>query len=246
MSADSRNILKIMQHLFIYVILATITRSNTQSDINVINELCKDDGKWILAAASSNALDARPPSRTCISVTVTDTGKTSNCIFNNYDHTVRKVRMLEVVGMDEQNNTEVHTMGPVHQWLDASLVSPGTDTMTFNSMAKSSICWDPVKLKFKPYTFTATIIGPDPNNRTEYISKISEKSFYIYFLGVNCRMLRSEIHSGLLTKRKPKRREVENMIMKLEQMFKKDFPPLQTKCTSDSTPKFIQFQGFMG
>lgn len=222
------------------VVLTPTTRANTTDcgTLDLISEI--QLGQWILAAGGSNAPDAPPPSKTCVKVTVTDTNKESECVFNNYNYTTHNAKIVELVGISDENHKEIYSVAPIHQWLDtekayhwhSSEPPPKPEEISFNSMAKSTICWHPATHNFMPYTFTVTAVSLDSILRSPSLSRVYD---YIYLVGVSPGLRQSEIHVALLVKEKVSKYEVERMIKKIDNLFTKhkEFPPLTVKCATD-------------
>lgn len=171
-------------------------------------------GSWYLVAAGSNSADAPPPSKSCVTLTVTDMGYTCDCVFNTYDHKPRATKVVHIFAKDEENKTQVNSIGPLHEYPINGLNNSGSQRyektfLYLRSVIKSTICWNPITGEFYPYRFIV---------KNPYLwvltGNLQHRAQYLYLLGINARMPDTEYHIALLANT---RENAKDVLQALEQ-----------------------------
>lgn len=150
---------------------------------------------WYLTQAASSSPDAPAPVRQtgvdCIRVHVTDTGRRANCVFNTYNHTVHEAKVIQMIGLDSDNKTQIYTIAPAHGF---HRIPVSNGTLILNSMVRNTACWYPGTRKLWPYHITMASILSSTEHKDYY-----QDYRYIYVIGINTRVPAPEFHTALLS-----------------------------------------------
>lgn len=210
-----------LRHLFFAIIAA----SNGEEFINLIEELLKDGGKWILASAGTTGVE--PPSDACVHVTITDTGGYSKCILVNHNITPHRVKIIEFHGTNENNVIEIISRGPIHQYmikgyLDGEVHEALRNEVDWDAAINSPLCY------YREYQ--------NINNFRYIIAPIDKTTEHILLIGVRIRMPAPEYQVAILTKTKIKPERLDKMT---EDVNIRNYLSLKNKCMLDYAEQLI-------
>lgn len=160
---------------YIFYALIIFTSIGPIKSTNLINKLT-DGNKIYICGSASSFSDAPPPKKNGVLVNVTDSNEESECVFNTFNHTIHRAKVVSIVGVDRfTNEKQFYSIGPIHQWPDMD-----TPNLTLNTMLKSTVCWNTRTKKFNSHTY---VIMADPFN-----------TFFDLLIGMNARSPVAEVH----------------------------------------------------
>lgn len=168
---------------------------------DLVGELVKNGGRWIVSAAGNNG--NLPPYASCVELTVTDTGTRSGCILVGHNHSVHKVKVVKLSGVNENNKIEVLSKGPIHQYMikgnnDSELDKEVRNEIDWDTAISSPMCWNSRSRKTRNVRYIITPI----DGTTEHL----------YLVAVKARSPIPEYQVSILTKTKIRKRDLLKMI----------------------------------